>query len=179
MSTASCLYCVQRATNIRVYTYCAKCILLFTCAFVHTLCRKLFLENMDSKSELSDHKCLSQKNMDSKSELSDDKCLVVQFINERKKPVQVGFQAWLKEEIKENADLNNLINSEVIIQWPKREDIKCARMMEKILKKKNVVWENLVVKVRSVGSRYSFYLYSIYYYSIFIVILIFNTTKIL
>lgn len=88
------------------------------------------------------------------TELSDEKCLVVQFIHERKKPVQVGFQAWLKEEIfKENADLSHLINSEVTIRWPK-EDVKCAKVMNKIIKKKGIVWEDLVVRIRSVGSKY-------------------------
>lgn len=84
------------------------------------------------------------------SKLSDDKCLVVEFINERQKPVQVGFQAWLKEEDK--SDLHHLLNSEVIIRWPIKEDIKCARMMEKILKKKDIIWEDLIVRVRSVGT---------------------------
>jgi len=86
------------------------------------------------------------------TKLSDEKCLVVQFINERHKPVQVGFQAWLKKE-KTESDLSHLLNSEVIIRWPVGEDIKCARTMEKMIKKKNITWEDLVVKVRSLGSK--------------------------
>ncbi|XP_029168414.1 uncharacterized protein DDB_G0288739-like [Nylanderia fulva] len=84
------------------------------------------------------------------TKLSDEKCLVVQFINERHKPVQVGFQAWLKKENTES-DLSHLLNSEVIIRWPVAEDIKCAKMMEKMIKKKNITWEDLVVRVRSLG----------------------------
>ncbi|XP_071580898.1 uncharacterized protein [Temnothorax nylanderi] len=85
------------------------------------------------------------------TKLSDEKCLVVQFINERQKPVQVGFQAWLKER-NTKSNLHHLLDSEVIIRWPIKEDIKCARMMEKILKKKDIIWEDLVVRVRSVGT---------------------------
>lgn len=83
--------------------------------------------------------------------LSDHECVLVQFINERRKPVQVGFQAWLKN--KENIDFNNIVDKEVVIQWPLQTEIRCAKTMQRILKNHDR-WEDLVVKVRAIGGIY-------------------------
>ncbi|XP_071652555.1 uncharacterized protein [Temnothorax longispinosus] len=80
--------------------------------------------------------------------LNDRECVLVQFINERKTPVQVGFQAWLKD--KENMDFANIVDTEVIIRWPVKIEIRCAKTMTRVLQNHDR-WKDLVVKVRAVG----------------------------
>ncbi|XP_020299224.1 uncharacterized protein LOC109863378, partial [Pseudomyrmex gracilis] len=78
--------------------------------------------------------------------LDDKECILVQFKNERKKPVQVAFQAWLKN--KDNVQINN----EVIIKWPIDVDVLCAKAMEKKQKTmKADQWQDLVVKILAIG----------------------------
>lgn len=65
--------------------------------------------------------------------------------------MQVGFQAWLKD--KENIDLANIVDTEVIIRWPLEKEIRCAKTMTRVLQNHDR-WEDLVVKVRAVGGMY-------------------------
>lgn len=83
--------------------------------------------------------------------LNDKECVLVQFYNERKKPVQVGFQAWLED--KEN-DINDVINKEMLIKWPLNVDIVSAKSMQRKLRNhKSEEWKFLVVKVIAVGGK--------------------------
>lgn len=89
--------------------------------------------------------------------LNDSQCLLVQFRNERKKPIQVGFQAWLKDK---NINKEDIINKEVIIHWPLEIDIVCAKSMERKLKNRKEdqdKWQDLPVKIISFGGRYTFF----------------------
>lgn len=71
------------------------------------------------------------------------------FSNEKKKPIQVGFQAWLID--KENA-INDIIDKEVLIKWPSNMDIVSAKAMErKLTKHKSEEWKYSVVKVIAAG----------------------------
>ncbi|XP_046392276.1 uncharacterized protein LOC124160467 [Ischnura elegans] len=79
--------------------------------------------------------------------LSDRECLLVQFVHERKKPVQVAFQAWVKDR---SLDLKKAVESEIVIRWPCEVDVVCAKLMERKLRN-CVNWQDLVVKVRAVG----------------------------
>lgn len=77
--------------------------------------------------------------------LSDAKCFIAQFVNEHKKPLQVGFQAWLKNE----ADLTS--GEKVITYWPDI-DPQCAKKMEQLLKaSKPPAFRERVVLIRSYG----------------------------
>lgn len=83
--------------------------------------------------------------------LSDKECILVEFCNEKKKPVQVGFQAWLQD--KEN--VANNINKQVIIKWPVNVNVVCARAMERKLAKCNrLEWKSLVVTILAIGGKY-------------------------
>lgn len=88
-------------------------------------------------------------------ELHDSECLLLQFRNERKKPIQIGFQAWLK-------DVNNItdkINKEVIIHWPDEIDIMCAKAMKKKLKSRlEDKWIDIPVKILAIGGKFFFYI---------------------
>lgn len=81
--------------------------------------------------------------------LNDAKCCVVQFQNERKKPIQVGFQVWFGEE-KEN-DLEKYINKDISTYWPFDTDINCAKKLERLLKRTKPKWVLTVVKLLSLG----------------------------
>lgn len=79
--------------------------------------------------------------------VADEEAMLVQFVNTKKKPVQIGFKAWLLEQDKE------FLNQEVKIYWPKI-DVSPARTMLRALKNlKNEDWEILVVKILSVGGK--------------------------
>lgn len=72
--------------------------------------------------------------------------MLVQFRNEQKKSIQVGFQAWLKDK---NINKDE-INKEVIIHWSLEIDIECAKSMERKLKnrkKDQDKWQDLPIKI--------------------------------
>lgn len=90
--------------------------------------------------------------------LQDAKCLFLQFNNERKKPIQIGFQAWLKDEMQSTPE--TLIKKEVIIHWPLNVDIMSAKGMQKKLKNRmqdQDKWMDLPVKILAVGGTYVFF----------------------
>lgn len=92
--------------------------------------------------------------------LSDSQCLLVQFRNERKKPIQIGFQAWLKDN--KNINLQEIVDKEMINHWLLEVDIVCAKSMEKKLKNRKVdqdKWQDLPVKIISFGCKYIIYIY--------------------
>lgn len=100
--------------------------------------------------KLNDKECL----------LNDKECL--EICNERKKPVQVGFQAWLQN--KEN--IANDLNKEVIIKWPINTDILCAKSMERKLNCKGLQWRSLVVKILAIGGKYIYFFSNFIYRSV-------------
>lgn len=85
--------------------------------------------------------------------LQNAKCLLLQFNNEHKKPIQIGFQAWLKYNM--DAAKQEILNKEVIIHWPLDVDITSAKRMEKKLRNRihqdKDKWTDLPVKILAVG----------------------------
>lgn len=113
--------------------------------------RSLFLYKFIVAIKMSCEETQSYKNL----KLDDSQCLLVQFLNERKKPIQVGFQVWLKDK--------NINKEEiVIIHWPIDIDIVCAKSMERKLKNRKVdqdKWQDLPVKIIFFGGVYTSFLF--------------------
>lgn len=90
--------------------------------------------------------------------LQDTKCMLLQFSNERKKLVQIGFQAWLKDHM--NTEEYKLVNTEVVIHWLLVVDIMSAKPMQKKLQSRNNdKWVDLPVKVLAVGGKIFFFVF--------------------
>jgi hypothetical protein len=52
--------------------------------------------------------------------VNDRKCMVVLFVNENKKPIGVGFQAWLQAEDKKKG--RAIVDCTVYVWWPSTVD---------------------------------------------------------
>lgn len=89
------------------------------------------------------------------SNVCNDESMVVQFVNEKGKPIGVGFQAWVPVKALTNG-IQALVDTLNVVWWPKQVDGKVpdARKMKKQLEasfKSKDKWELTPVKILAYG----------------------------
>lgn len=84
------------------------------------------------------------------SEIKDEACALFKLVNENSM-LKVGFQAFIKDDEKEN--LEEIIKNRKVVslKWPLCEMGPASKM--KLRLQKDVTWENKVAVIISVGSK--------------------------